>query len=194
MSNIVIVPKINLLPYRAEKKKRIAVRFGALCGFSAMLGVGIIILVHMFFAMLQGEQLERNAEIEAANAVLEKEISEIKQLKEEIAATITRKNIVENLQANRARAVLLINFLANPPEGVFFNSISTKGGILTLAGNAQSNATVAAYLKRMEAIEIINSPKLVETTADKSGKKNMNFLITAKIVDLASVKKAKDKK
>ena len=66
MSNIVIVPKINLLPYRAEKKKRIAVRFGALCGFSAMLGVGIIILVHMFFAMLQGEQLERNAEIEAA--------------------------------------------------------------------------------------------------------------------------------
>ena len=194
---LVKVPKVNLLPYRAERKRRLAIRFGSFCAASSVLGFILIGGVHAFYSMLQNDQNERNAIFDTEIAVLDRQISEIKKLKDDINATVARKNIVENLQANRARSVMLLNFLSNQPDGIYFKSVSTKGGSLRLEGVAQSNATVASYLKRMESVDILKDPKLIETTA-ASGKdvpqSSMNFVITAKIIDLASLKKDKDQK
>lgn len=188
------VPKINLLPYRAAKRKRIAVRFGVFAGLSFSIAAAIIASIMFFFSILETEQMNRNLKIENENIALDRQIADIKKLKDEISATISRKNIVENLQANRARSVMLFNFLLTQPDGIHFSMVSNKGGVLTLNGVAQSNAIVATFLKRMEAIEILDSPRLVETQSTALGVKGVSFIITAKVKDLAGNDKDKKKK
>lgn len=155
--------RINLLPHREEKRKARRQQFFALAGLLVALGGLIVFLVHSVIAGYISGQAETNAYLKSEIAVLDKEIDEIKRLKEQTEALISRKQVIETLQANRAEAVHLFNELARQiPDGSYIKSIKQTGAKITLAGYAQSNARVSTLMRNLDASPFLEQPNLVE--------------------------------
>lgn len=186
--------KINLLPYRAARRKAIAQRFYVFLGISSALALGLLVLVHMFFSLRSTTQESRNSFLENEIKTLDKQIDEIKRLREETAAMISRKQVVESLQANRSRAVLILNQIVQPPSGVFYKNIKQAGDAITLNGLAPSNTAVSALIKQIETSSILTEPKLVETkSVGIDGNRLIEFTLQAKTFDLAKIAAEKEK-
>lgn len=158
--------RINLLPHRELKRKRQQQQFFVMLGSVAVLGVGIWFAVHTALNAELENQQQRNAYLESQIVVLEKQIDEIKKLKEQIAALLQRKKVVESLQANRAETVYLLDQLVRQlPDGVYLKSITQKGPLVTISGYAQSNARVSTFMRNLEASPYLEAPRLIEIKA-----------------------------
>ncbi|HSU78694.1 MAG TPA: PilN domain-containing protein, partial [Burkholderiales bacterium] len=158
--------RINLLPHRAERRARAKKHFGLVSGLAAALGLVIVLAVHITYADLISNQEGRNQFLKSEIAKLDKEIAEIDKLKDEIAALLARKQIIETLQADRAQTVHLLDELVKQmPEGVFLKSISQKGMRVQLLGYAQSNARVSTLMRNIEASRWLGDPELIEVKA-----------------------------
>ena len=158
--------RINLLPHRELKRKRQQQQFFVMLGSVAVLGAGIWFAVHTFLNGELENQQQRNAYLESEIAVLNKQIDEIRKLKEQITALLQRKKVVESLQANRAETVYLLDQLVRQmPDGVYLKSITQKGARVTISGFAQSNARVSTFMRNLEASPYLEDPRLIEIKA-----------------------------
>jgi len=156
--------RINLLPWREARRKAHNLQFFILMGMVAGLAASIVLLVHGYYATRISTQTERNRFLKEENTKLDKEIEEIKKLKEEIQALLSRKQVIETLQADRAQTVYLLEELVRQtPEGVFLESFKQTGNKINLIGYAQSNARVSALMRNLEASAYLEKPELVET-------------------------------
>ena len=155
--------RINLLPHRAERRARAKKHFALVSGLAAALGLVVVLAVHITYADLISNQEGRNQFLKGEIGKLDKEIAEIDKLKDEIQALLTRKQIIETLQADRAQTVHLLDELVKQmPEGVFLKSIQQKGMRVQLLGYAQSNARVSALMRNIEASRWLGAPELIE--------------------------------
>lgn len=155
--------RINLLPHREEKRAARRRQFFALLSAIAILA-GLIWF--MGYGVINGyisSQDDKNRFLKSEIAALDKDIEAIKHLKEQTDALLSRKRIIESLQANRAETVHLFNELARQmPEGTYLKSIKQKGDKVTLVGYAQSNSRVSSMMRNLEASPLLERPGLVE--------------------------------
>lgn len=177
--------RINLLPHREERRKEQRRQLGVAAAGVAAIGVAIALLVHGVIAGYLSAQQDRNDYLKRANASLDKEIAEIKRLQGEIQALLSRKQIIETLQSDRTRPVLLLEQLVKQtPDGVYLTSLKQTGLRVNVTGYAQSSARVSMFMRNLQATDIVvnspNSPQLVEIKASNvNGRRlaqfNMNF-------------------
>jgi len=155
--------RINLLPHREIKRAQSQRQFFVFAGLSAGLALAIVLGVHGVIGGLNDRQIGRNRYLEAEIAKLDKEIEEIKRLKEQTQALLARKQVVESLQANRNQAVLLLDQLARQlPDGVYLKSVKQTGEKVSITGYAQSNARVSTLMRNLESSPWLEAPNLVE--------------------------------
>lgn len=155
--------RINLLPHRAEKRRAKQLQFIVLSTISLGVGALIVILVHVAISSQIDYQDRRNAYLKQEIAVLDKQIEEIKKLREQTQSLLARKNIVENLQSTRSDAVhLLDQMLRILPDGVYVKNIKQSGYKIALIGYAQSNARISTLMRSIEDSPWLDSPTLVE--------------------------------
>lgn len=158
--------RINLLPHRQERRDAARKHFFIVAAMTAVLGAAVVLLVHGYNAAMVSEQVSRNEFLKKETEKLDKEIAEIKKLKDEIQALLSRKQVIETLQADRAQTVYLLDQLVQQmPEGVYLRSISQKSGHINLIGYAQSNARVSTLMRNVEASQWLATPKLNEIKA-----------------------------
>jgi len=179
--------RVNLLPHREERRKAQRRQLGLLAGFSVAIGVGIWLTVHGVIAVRVDAQNDRNEFLKRENAKLDKEIEEIRKLRDEIQALLARKQVIEALQTDRARAVEVLDQLVrHTPDGVYLKSIKQDGLKVNITGYAQSNARVSTLMRNLQSSPVIEnlpiSPQLVEIKASEVNKRrlsefNLNFLI-----------------
>jgi len=163
--------KINLLPHREERRKRARVHFGVMGGMTAVLGIVIVAAGWLVLSQRIGAQDDRNRFLKAEIAKLDKEIDEIKEVKDKIAALLARKQVIETLQTDRVQTVYLLDELVRQmPEGVFLKSVRQRGSGVELVGYAQSNARVSTLMRNIESSPWLASPNLVEIKAVNLGK------------------------
>jgi type IV pilus assembly protein PilN len=163
--------RINLLPHREERRKRARVHFAVLSGMTAALGVVIVAAVWFVYQQRISAQEDRNKFLKSEIAKLDKEIDEIKEVKDKIAALLARKQVIETLQADRVQTVYLLDELVRQmPEGVFLKSVKQKGPGIELIGYAQSNARVSTLMRNIESSPWLTNPSLVEIKATNLGK------------------------
>jgi type IV pilus assembly protein PilN len=157
------IVRINLLPHREERRQARQRQFVSLAVTLAVLSLGIIALVHAIFSAQIDNQESRNRLLKTEIAKLDEQIKEIDRLREQIQAVISRKQVVETLQANRSEAVHLLDQLVRQlPDGVYLRSIKEVGQKVTLTGYAQSNARVSTLMRNVEASPWVEKPELVE--------------------------------
>jgi type IV pilus assembly protein PilN len=190
--------RVNLLPHREERRKRGRQHFSVLAGLTAALGVAVVGAGYLYISGMIATQQDRNAFLKTEIAKLDKEIAEIKKLKDEIAALLARKQIIETLQADRAQTVHLLDQLVRQmPEGVYLKSLRQRGLAVNLQGYAQSNARVSTLMRNIESSPWLADPKLVEIKASTVNKKRLsefNMNIMVKRVQLKDAAKAPAKK
>jgi type IV pilus assembly protein PilN len=158
--------RVNLLPHRAEKRRARQNQFIAFCVISLLLGISIVGLIHAAISIQIDYQDSRNTYLKNQTAILDKQIAEIKKLREETDALLARKNVVENLQTTRSDVVhLLDQMLRILPDGVYIKSLKQSGGRINMVGAAQSNARVSTLMRAIEDSPWLEQPTLVEIHA-----------------------------
>lgn len=162
--------RINLLPHRAEKRRTQQLQFIVFSALSLIIGAVVVGLVHVAIGTQIDYQIRRNDYLKQETVVLDKQIAEIRKLREQTQSLLARKNVVENLQSTRSDVVhLLDQLLRILPEGVHLRSIRQTGLRVNLVGFAQSNARVSTLMRSIEDSPWLDSPTLVEVHAVKTG-------------------------
>lgn len=154
--------RINLLPWREEKRRERQRHFLSTLLMTAILGVLIVFLVGTVFDQKIKHQQFRNELVKKEIRLLEARIKRIDELERTRARLISRKQVIERLQASRSTTVELLDNLAKSiPVGVTLTTIRQQGPALNMAGSSQSNARVSAYLRELETNELFKNPQLV---------------------------------
>ena len=163
--------RINLLPHREERRKRARTHFAVLGAMTAALGLVIVAAGWLFYSGRISNQEDRNRFLKSEIAKLDKEIDEIREVKDKIQALLARKQVIETLQTDRVQTVYLLDELVRQmPEGVFLKSVKQAGPNITLVGYAQSNARVSTLMRNIESSPWLANPNLVEIKAVNLGK------------------------
>jgi type IV pilus assembly protein PilN len=154
--------RINLLPWREEARRERQRQFLITLMMTAVLGVLIVFMVGTVFDQKIKHQQFRNEMVQKEIRILEARIKRIDELERTRARLISRKQVIERLQASRSTTVELLDNLAKTiPVGVTLTSIRQQGPALNLAGSSQSNARVSAYLRELETNDLFRNPQLV---------------------------------
>jgi type IV pilus assembly protein PilN len=153
--------KINLLPWRAERRKQRQQEFLTMLGMAGAVGVLISVLIVMYYiGQIKGQE-NRNQNLSEQISLLDKQIAEIAELDKKKAGLLRRKQVIEELQASRSQMVHLFDELARTiGDGTQITSLAQNGNDLTLLGRAQSNARVSSYMRNLEASGWMGNPDL----------------------------------
>lgn len=166
---------INLLPHRAERRKALQRQFFGLAAGVLAAGVVAVVLVHGVLGQRIESQDSRNSYLQTQIAELDKQIDEIKKLKEQTQAMLDRKKVVEALQTNRTETVRLLDQLVRQlPDGLYLKAIKQANEVVNIVGYASSNARVSTLMRNLDASPWLEQPKLVEIKATRVGNSNVN--------------------
>jgi type IV pilus assembly protein PilN len=158
--------RINLLPHREEKRKRREQQFAVLAGLAGLIGLAVAGAVYFFLDTQETQQQRNVAYMKAEIDKLDKQIEEIRKIREETASLLAKKQVVESLQSNRSEPVQLLDqLLRQLPEGVYLKAIKQSGPKVNVIGYAQSNARVSTLMRNLGASPYLENPELVEIHA-----------------------------
>ncbi|MDX2418812.1 MAG: PilN domain-containing protein [Xanthomonadales bacterium] len=153
--------RINLLPWREEKRRERQRTFMSSLLLTSILGVLLVFFVGFVFDQKISHQESRNQSIQKEILLLEDRITRIEQLERTRARLISRKEVIERLQASRSITVELLDKLAKSiPVGVTLVTVRQQGNNLKLEGSSQSNARVSAYLRELDKNDLFTNPQL----------------------------------
>lgn len=162
--------RINLLPWRLERRNRREKEFYMMLGAAAVLGLLAFLLWSFWMGARIDNQNSRNAYLENQIKQLDAKIVEIKELEKTRDRLLARKEIIEQLQANRSQMVHLFDELVRTiPDSARLTAMSQTGGKLHLEGRAQSNASVATYMRNLESSPWLGGADLRKTENTDGG-------------------------
>jgi type IV pilus assembly protein PilM len=168
-------PMINLLPYREIRMKEARKQLGIMAGTVAALAAAVVMFVHLGYSTVISQQEGRNDFIKVENVRLDKDIEEINRLNGEIQALISRKQIIESLQSDRAQTIQIMDqMVTNVPDGIYLKSIKQSGLKINVTGYAMSNDLVSAFMTNIGTSPYLENPELVEIKASVVNTKRMN--------------------
>ena len=183
--------RINLLPWRAERRKQRQKEFGVMLAFAALAGLVLWFLVNGYYNAQIDGQNTRNAYLKDQIQQVEARITEIDELDRQKARLLARKEVIEQLQANRSQMVHLFDSLVRTiPDGVVLTNIKQVGEKLTLEGRSQSNARVSTYMRNLEGSGWMTKPDLSIIEA-RDGVAGLPYVFTL-AVQLANPNAPKD--
>lgn len=178
--------KINLLPFRAARKKenirkQISIYVLSVGLLFAVMGYLFIDLNRKLNA-LEAEKVQKKKEL-ATYAETNKRIAE---LKKKIAEVKAKLEVIKGLERNKTGPVKLLDELAVavPKEKLWLTYLDEKRGILTLNGTAMDNDTVALFMTNLEKSKHISSVDLQSTKLKRLADAKLNvtdFIISCKI-------------
>ncbi len=180
--------KINLLPWRDERRKMQQRQFNGMLGLAFVIGLLLIVLVHFFYSGQISGQEQRNELLRQEIAAVEIKIVEIEELDKRKEGLLSRKRVIEELQGKRYEMVSLFTDLAKSiADGAQISTIKQTGSDLVIQGRAQSSARVSSYMKNIMASPVISSPDLTVIEA-RGGDRSLpyEFVLNAKIIQPAS--------
>jgi len=153
--------RINLLPWREEARKERQRQFLFSLVGTLVLGAILVLIVGLYFDQKITMQEARNQQIQVEINRLQERINRIAELEKTRNRLLSRKQVIEELQASRSLTVELLDTLAKSvPVGVTLTSVRQQGPNVTLLGTSQSNARVSAYLHSLEQMALFVNPEL----------------------------------
>lgn len=177
--------RINLLPWREELRRERQRQFMLSTLMTAVLGVILVFLIGLVFDQKISHQQFRNQTIQSEINKLTARIQRIEELEQTRARLLSRKRIIEELQASRSLTVEMLDQMAKSiPVGVTLGTVRQQNMNVSFAGYSQSNARVSAYLQSLDTNDLFLEPDLgvVKTaTRPQSTVEPYEFTIRAKL-------------
>lgn len=177
--------KINLLPWREERRQQLTKEFYILLGIAAFIAVAAVFATQYVFSHNIDFQSKRVAKLETEIVRLNNEIKEIENLDEQREDLLARKKVIEELQSSRTQMVHLFDELVSTiPNGVFLESIKQNGNRISMEGYAQSHSRVSSYMRQLERSEWFKPPEVEFIRADETfDTHEQKFKLSAQLIN-----------
>ena len=172
--------RINLLPFREEKKKAGAKRqlLIGLVSFGTFFLLLILLYIHMIMGVAKLE-----AEVKSASVQLDaliKVTGDLEKFKSDKALLEKKIGIIKDLERDRSYPVHIMDELASriSPRSEWLTSVTKKGNSLRVEGGAANNPAIAQFMKRLEDSPYIGTVDLIASKQTViSGVKLMGFVL-----------------
>jgi type IV pilus assembly protein PilN len=175
--------RINLLPVRAaQKKARLHGQLAAV-GLALITVVVICVMVYTSMAVRIASQKKEIARIEQEINSLKKiigEVASIKQLQKEYQSKL---DVLSDLKDKKSGPVHLLDELSRVlPEKMWLDDFKESGGNISIKGVGLNEATVARFMRDLEASPYFQGVelKVTEQQTQKSGMKLQKFDLTCR--------------
>jgi type IV pilus assembly protein PilN len=180
------MPKINLLPWRAEQRERRKKEFLVALAGTLVVAAGAVYLSKLTVQGWTSAQRGRNEILRTEIAALDKQIEEINTLESQRERLLARMQVITQLQRSRPEIVHLFDELVNAvPEGVNFTEVVQLADRVEMRGLAQSSTRVSALMRNVEDSEWLKNPGLdVVETVSGGVDRSSQFKIFAQQVSL----------
>lgn len=157
--------KINLLPYKEERKRAAMVRQIVTLSASVIIFILIIGTTHFYMTMTLN-RLERDVET-AKNKLeeLTRITGDLEKFKRDKALVEKKIAIIQNLEKGRSGPVRILDEVAAriPTGRVWLMTIEHVGSNLVVEGMAKDNQTIAFFMKTLEESPFIGSVDLISS-------------------------------
>jgi type IV pilus assembly protein PilN len=169
--------KINLLPYRAERKKQqIIDHIIVVCLSCIPVIIGIIIsfvVINFKISNISDEIIKTAEDIKRQQATVEK----IKSFKATKDALLKKMDIIKTLQKNKSGPVHIMEQLSiNLPGKLWLTSLKQSGMELKIEGTALDNQSISKYMINLEKSSYFKSVDLDKiSTEDKPASRGIGF-------------------
>ncbi|MDX1515484.1 MAG: PilN domain-containing protein [Woeseiaceae bacterium] len=164
------MPRINLLPWREEERKRRQRDFGVAVGAAVVAGVAVVALTIFAYSQMISSQHQRNERLRQEIAELEKSIQEIDGLERQKERLLARMEIVDQLQKSRPEIVHLFDEVTRLlPEGVYLTGMRQSGNRIEVRGVAQSSTRVSALMRQIDSSEWLTDPEVERVATTTAG-------------------------
>lgn len=180
------MPRINLLPWRAELRQRRKKEFLVALAGTLVVAAGAVYLSKLTVQGWTNDQRDRNDILRTEIASLDKQIEEINTLESQRERLLARMQVITQLQRSRPEIVHLFDELVNAvPEGVNFTEVVQLADRVEMRGLAQSSTRVSALMRNVEDSEWLKNPGLdVVETVSGGIDRSSQFKIFAQQVSL----------
>ncbi|MGF1680981.1 PilN domain-containing protein [Photobacterium minamisatsumaniensis] len=153
-----MIAKLNLLPWREERKRHHKQRFYALLLAAAGVVLCGLWLVSSFLNQQQSVQAQRNNQLTAEISALEQQLSLLPQMDQQREALNKRLAVITDIQKGRNHITRLLSLLPSVvPQGVYLNTLAMTGSHTKINGVGDSNGRLATLLSNAEQSEWIGS-------------------------------------
>lgn len=175
--------KINLLPWREQRREQQRKEFLGILGAVAVAGLLTVTLGYMAIEGQISHQNERNAWLKREIAELDKRVVEIKQLQTRRTQLIDRMKVIQDLQGTRPLIVHIFDEIVRTlPEGVYFRALKRTANVITIQGTAESNNRVSSLMRRLDDSEWFANPILKGVKANPAfGEQGNDFDMTVTV-------------
>jgi len=144
--------RINLLPYRAERRKEAVRRQVAifLIGVFALCVILILYNSHLKSNILELDDNIKTTKLELAK--YKKILAEIASIKKELSTLKKKIEVIKGLSQNRKEPVVLLETMSELmiPKRMWLTNFEEKDKNIAIAGIALDDKTIADYMKRLE--------------------------------------------
>ena len=161
------MPRINLLPWREEERKKRQRDFGLATGGAVLAGVAVVMLTMLAYSQMISSQERRNTRLTEEINELQRSIEEIDTLEAQKERLLARMEIIDELQKSRPEIVHLFDELVRQlPEGVYLTGVKQTGRRVEIRGVAQSSTRVSALMRQIDTSQWMADPEVerVQTT------------------------------
>jgi type IV pilus assembly protein PilN len=154
--------RINLLPFRAARKKENVRRQLMVYGLSVVLLLSIMGYTFFYLTSTLSGLKEDEKRIQDELKTYEQTIKRIAELEKKIKEIRAKLEVIKELEKNKTGPVHLLDelALAVPKEKLWLSSMKETKGSLTLTGTAMDNETVALFMTNLEQSEYISGVDL----------------------------------
>lgn len=183
--------KINLLPWREERRQELKKEFLVILGGVAVLGLAIVVLGHMLVSGAISGQQGRNAYLQQNINELSAQVKEIQELEKKKRELIERMKVIQELQGNRPIIVRIFDEMVRTlPDGVYYSDLTRAGSAIRLNGSAESNNRISSLMRNLESSDWFDDPALTSVKANPDlGEQASTFGLSFKITTPSDEKK-----
>lgn len=153
--------RINLLPYRSERRKNQIIQHLVWLFSSLGLVAALLVVVNTYQNGQLTDLQTEFGQLQAQNMVLKKKIGKITNLNV-LRVDVERKlALVDKLQQGRFDSLETLFGLSEAvPENVWLTSISDSSGQLAIKGLGESNKAVANFMRALDESPLFNGVSL----------------------------------
>lgn len=146
--------RINLLPWREERREQRKKEFITICIAVALLAIATVLASWFFLNQKLNDQEQANQLVVSTNQNLDTQLKTLEGLQERRKAVIDRMKLIQGLEGQRPVTVRLVDEIVRVvPASMYITKFSRSGDKFTIEGKAESPNSVADLLRGLEASE-----------------------------------------
>ena len=183
--------KINLLPWREERRQELQKEFLTMLGAVVLVAFALVFLADRAVNSAIEAQQARNNYITKHIKELNEQVKEIKALEKKKRELLARMKVIQELQGNRPIIVRIFDELVRTvPDGVFYQKLSIVKKDISLDGIAESNNRISSLMRNLDSSDWFDSPNLKTVKANESfGDQASSFKLTFVVTTPVAKKK-----